>query len=161
MLLAPGYVLIPGDRTFHAGRMPIEGKPAARVLDTPDTPTIQTLVDHLNASDLGRTFTAADTLKNVMVKTRQPGSAEWELLGVGVPGDREVDLKRLEASLSPAERRPPPTDRLPSSTDRLPSRDHDASLTLISPSNGTVVSPDCASMICKVTRDGARYVGSP
>ena len=82
---------------------PIEGKPAARVLDTPDTPTIQTLVDHLNASDLGRTFTAADTLKNVMVKTRQPGSAEWELLGVGVPGDREVDLKRLEASLSPAE----------------------------------------------------------
>lgn len=82
---------------------PIEDKPAAQVLDTPDTPTIQTLVDHLNSLELDRRFTAADTLKNVLVKIRQPGSAEWELLGVGVPGDREVDLKRLEASLSPAE----------------------------------------------------------
>jgi prolyl-tRNA synthetase len=86
---------------------PIEGKPPAQVLDTPDTQTIQTLVDHLNSRDLshaeGRRFTAADTLKNVLVKIRQPGSAEWELLAVGVPGDREVDLKRLAASLSPAE----------------------------------------------------------
>jgi len=82
---------------------PIDDKPPARVLDTPDTPTIQTLVDHLNARDLGRRFTAADTLKNVMAKVRQPGSTEWQLLAVGVPGDREVDLKRLEASLSPAE----------------------------------------------------------
>jgi prolyl-tRNA synthetase len=38
-----------------------------------------------------------------MVKIRQPGEDKWELLGVGVPGDREVDLKRLAASLSPAE----------------------------------------------------------
>jgi prolyl-tRNA synthetase len=83
---------------------PIEGKPEARVLDTPDTPTIQTLVDHLNArDDLDRTFTAADTLKNVMVRTRRPGQTEWTLLGVGVPGDREVDFKRLEASLAPLE----------------------------------------------------------
>src|SRR6185437_8205657 len=36
-------------------------------------------------------------------KTRQPGSSEWTLLGVGVPGDREVDMKRLEAALDPAE----------------------------------------------------------
>ncbi|HEX2300931.1 MAG TPA: His/Gly/Thr/Pro-type tRNA ligase C-terminal domain-containing protein, partial [Pseudonocardiaceae bacterium] len=42
-------------------------------------------------------------LKNVMVKIREPGSADWQLLGVGVPGDREVDMKRLEASLAPAE----------------------------------------------------------
>jgi prolyl-tRNA synthetase len=60
-------------------------------------------VAFLNSADLGRTFTAADTLKNVMVKTRQPGAPDWELLGVGVPGDRDVDLKRLEASLAPAE----------------------------------------------------------
>ncbi|MGH3673081.1 MAG: His/Gly/Thr/Pro-type tRNA ligase C-terminal domain-containing protein, partial [Pseudonocardiaceae bacterium] len=73
------------------------------VLHTPGTPTIATLVDHLNAAGLGRTFSAADTLKNVMVKTRQPGAQDWELLGVGVPGDREVDMKRLEASLAPAE----------------------------------------------------------
>jgi prolyl-tRNA synthetase len=86
---------------------PVEGKPAAQVLDTPDTPTIQSLVEYLNSLDPsvaeGRQFAAADTLKNVLVKVRRPGEATWELLGVGVPGDREVDLKRLEASLSPAE----------------------------------------------------------
>ncbi|MDQ3599924.1 MAG: proline--tRNA ligase [Actinomycetota bacterium] len=87
---------------------PVHDKPAAVVHDTPDTPTIETLVAFLNAADLGpkedrRTFTAADTLKNVLVKTRQPGRTEWDLLGIGVPGDREVDLKRLEAALAPAE----------------------------------------------------------
>ncbi|HXT42744.1 MAG TPA: proline--tRNA ligase [Pseudonocardiaceae bacterium] len=83
--------------------LPLEGQPAARVLHTPDTPTIDTLVDHLNGAGLGRTFSAADTLKNVMVKTRQPGATDWVLVGVGVPGDREVDMKRLAASLDPAE----------------------------------------------------------
>jgi prolyl-tRNA synthetase len=81
----------------------IEDKPEAVVHHTPNTPTIETLVDFLNAADLGRTFTAADTLKNVLLKTRPPGEDKWELLAVGVPGDREVDMKRLEASLSPAE----------------------------------------------------------
>ncbi|MGW5645463.1 proline--tRNA ligase [Saccharopolyspora sp. NPDC003752] len=81
---------------------PIEGKAAAEVHHTPNTPTIETLVDYLNANT-DRKFTAADTLKNVLVKTRQPGSSDWELLAVGVPGDREVDMKRLEASLEPAE----------------------------------------------------------
>jgi prolyl-tRNA synthetase len=82
---------------------PIDGLPPARVLHTPDTPTIDALVNHLNAAGLDRTFTAAGTLKNVMVKIRQPGEKDWELLGVGIPGDREVDMKRLEASLAPAE----------------------------------------------------------
>ncbi|SFW90882.1 proline--tRNA ligase [Amycolatopsis australiensis] len=82
---------------------PIEGRPEAQVHHTPNTPTIESLVEFLNKADLGRTFTAADTLKNVMLKTRQPGSAEWELVCVAVPGDREVDMKRLEASLEPAE----------------------------------------------------------
>lgn len=82
---------------------PVEGRSAAEVHHTPDTPTIQTLVDFLNGAGLGRAFTAADTLKNVLVKTRQPGEKEWKLLGVGVPGDREVDVKRLEAALEPAE----------------------------------------------------------
>jgi prolyl-tRNA synthetase len=77
--------------------------PPMRVLDTPDTPTIATLVDRLNSADLGlgRTFTAADTLKNVVLKTRAPGDSDWELLVVGVPGDREVDLKRLSGQLEP------------------------------------------------------------
>jgi len=82
---------------------PVEGKPDAAVHDTPDTPTIETLVAFLNAAGLARTFTAVDTLKNVMVKTRAPGGPDWQLLGVGVPGDRDVDLKRLEAALAPAE----------------------------------------------------------
>ncbi|NBH02990.1 proline--tRNA ligase [Amycolatopsis sp. SID8362] len=82
---------------------PIEGRPEAQVHHTPNTPTIESLVTFLNNADLGRTFTAADTLKNVMLKTRQPGAKEWELVCVAVPGDREVDMKRLEASLEPAE----------------------------------------------------------
>jgi prolyl-tRNA synthetase len=81
----------------------VDDKPAAQVHHTPDTPTIDTLVAFLNGAGLGRTFTAADTLKNVLVKTRRPGADGWELLCVGVPGDREVDMKRLQASVEPAE----------------------------------------------------------
>ena len=82
----------------------VENLPEAQVHYTPDTPTIESLVDFLNTKpELGRTFTAADTLKNVMVKIRQPGERDWRILGIGVPGDREVDAKRLEASLVPAE----------------------------------------------------------
>ncbi len=85
---------------------PIDGLPDAVVHETPDAPTIATLVDWANSADLpsfaGRAVTAADTLKNVLLKVRQPGG-EWELLAVGVPGDREVDEKRLGAALEPAE----------------------------------------------------------
>ena len=83
-----------------------DGLPASRVEDTPDTPTIQTLVDLMNArSDLrhsDRDWTAADTLKNVVVMLKHPdGTAEP--LAIGVPGDRDVDLKRVEAQVGPAE----------------------------------------------------------
>ncbi|MFI9380289.1 proline--tRNA ligase [Kutzneria sp. NPDC052558] len=85
----------------------IDGKPEAKVYDTPNTPTIATLVawfnEHSLTAGLGREFTAADTLKNVLLKTRRPGEDKWELLAIGVPGDREVDQKRLEAALEPAE----------------------------------------------------------
>ncbi len=79
----------------------IDDKPAAQVHHTPNTPTIETLVAFLNGADLGRQFTAADTLKNVLLKTRAPGEEKWELLAIGVPGDREVDMKRVEAALEP------------------------------------------------------------
>ena len=82
--------------------LPIEGLPEATVYDTGDTPTIATLVDWANSAGLGLAITAADTLKNVLLKVRQPGG-DWELLAIGLPGDREVDDKRLEAALSPAE----------------------------------------------------------
>ena len=73
------------------------------VHDTPDTPTITALVELANQQSLdGRTdWTAADTLKNVVVTVHHPGR-EDTLLVIGVPGDREVDLKRLDAALSPA-----------------------------------------------------------
>ena len=77
------------------------GTPEAVVHDTPDATTIDALVEWANAADLGRTVTGADTLKCVMVKVREPGK-EPELVGIGVPGDREVDMKRLEASFEPA-----------------------------------------------------------
>ena len=77
----------------------------ARVVDTPDAPTIDSLVELCNRayprSD-GRAWTAADTLKNVVVTLIHPGG-ERELLVVGVPGDRDVDMKRLEAAVAPAE----------------------------------------------------------
>lgn len=82
--------------------------PAAHVEATPGTPTIESLVALANAehprSD-GREWTAADTLKNVVLSVVQPDGSR-ELLVVGLPGDREVDLKRLEAALAPAEAEP-------------------------------------------------------
>ncbi|MFC8382340.1 proline--tRNA ligase [Nocardia sp. NPDC057272] len=83
--------------------LPIEGQADAVEYDTPNTPTIATLVDWANeAKVLDRTVTAADTLKNVMVKLRHP-DGKTEILGIGVPGDREVDDKRLGAAVEPAE----------------------------------------------------------
>jgi prolyl-tRNA synthetase len=83
----------------------VEATPAAHVEDTPDTPTIETLVGLANArADLrrdDREWDAADTLKNVLVKLRQP-DGKTELLAIGLPGDREVDQKRLEAVVLPA-----------------------------------------------------------
>lgn len=80
-------------------------EPAPQVVATPDTPTIDSLVDLCNSTyprPDGREWTAADTLKNVVVVLIHP-HGERELLVVGVPGDREVDMKRLEAAVAPAE----------------------------------------------------------
>ncbi|MCK0518476.1 proline--tRNA ligase [Williamsia sp. DF01-3] len=79
----------------------IEGLPEATVHDTGNTPTIDTLVAWARETFPDRGFTAADTLKNVVVKLRRPDGTT-ELLAVGVPGDREVDMKRLEAAVEPA-----------------------------------------------------------
>lgn len=83
--------------------LPFDGIPAAHVEDTPDTPTIETLVDLSNArfprSD--RPWTAADTLKNIVFRVTDPDGTTWAL-AIGLPGDREVDMKRLEAVLHPS-----------------------------------------------------------
>ncbi|MEM9038218.1 MAG: proline--tRNA ligase [Actinomycetota bacterium] len=89
--------------------LPLDGLAEAVVHDTPDTPTIETLVDFANTDEAtrrsDRAWTAADTLKNVIVKLRHP-TGEIEALAIGIPGDREVDMKRLEASVAPAEPEP-------------------------------------------------------
>ncbi|MBJ7287404.1 proline--tRNA ligase [Williamsia sp.] len=79
---------------------PVDGLSDAVVHETGSTPTIATLVEWANAT-LDHPVTAADTLKNILVKVHHPG-AETEIVGVGVPGDRDVDMKRLEASFEPA-----------------------------------------------------------
>ena len=77
--------------------------PVAHVEDTPDTPTIETLVafanEHFPRGD--RHWEAADTLKNVVVMLRYLEGGRTPLV-VGVPGDRDVDTKRLQAQVEPA-----------------------------------------------------------
>jgi prolyl-tRNA synthetase len=91
-------------RTLAPAPSDPEGLTAATVFDSPDTPTIATLVDLLNARhprEDGREWTAGDTLKNVVLAlTHIDGTRE--LVVVGIPGDREADLKRAEASFFPA-----------------------------------------------------------
>jgi len=82
--------------------VPYDDVPAAHVEDTPDTPTIQTLVSLLDAKlpRADRPWAASDTLKNVVFLLTHPDGST-EPLAIGVPGDREVDEKRLEAALYP------------------------------------------------------------
>ncbi|MFE0085901.1 proline--tRNA ligase, partial [[Kitasatospora] papulosa] len=58
-------------------------------LDTPDTPTIESLAAHLGVP-------ASATLKNLLIKV------DGEIVAVGVPGDREVDMGKLGEHLAPA-----------------------------------------------------------
>ncbi|GAB88812.1 proline--tRNA ligase [Gordonia rhizosphera] len=81
--------------------IPFDGLPEATAYDTPNATTIEALVQWANAT-LEGTYGGQDTLKTMVLRVRQPGGV-WELTGIGVPGDREVDMKRLEASLEPAE----------------------------------------------------------
>ncbi|MFC5721092.1 proline--tRNA ligase [Streptomyces gamaensis] len=73
-------VVAPADPSGHG---PVEE------LDTPDTPTIETLARHLGVP-------ASATLKNLLVKV------DGEITAVSVPGDREVDLGKLAGHLAPA-----------------------------------------------------------
>jgi prolyl-tRNA synthetase len=79
--------------------------PAAHVENTPDTPTIATLVDISNSrSELRRAdrdWQASDTLKNVVVMEITYDGVRKPLV-IGLPGDREVDTKRVEAAIHPS-----------------------------------------------------------
>ena len=96
----------------------LDGLGGPVIFDSPNTPTIQTLVDHSNAhleapasgiagpaTDGVTEWTAAHTLKNVVLAlTHLDGTRE--LVIVGVPGDRDVDDKRVEVAFAPAEVEP-------------------------------------------------------
>ncbi|MGB4776939.1 proline--tRNA ligase [Microbacterium sp.] len=83
--------------------IPFDSLPEPVIFDSPDTPTIDTLVAHSNAvldTSMGA-YTAADTLKNVVLAlTHLDGTRE--LVIVGIPGDRDVDDKRVEVAFAPA-----------------------------------------------------------
>ncbi|MEV4975629.1 proline--tRNA ligase [Streptomyces scopuliridis] len=74
---------------FTATVPAVAGPGPVEELDTPDTPTIETLAAHLGVP-------ASATLKNLLVKV------DGEITAVGVPGDREVDLGKLGEHLAPA-----------------------------------------------------------
>ncbi|MDF1486762.1 proline--tRNA ligase [Tessaracoccus caeni] len=86
--------------------LPIDDAPAMALVDTPDAGTIDAVVEILNR-DLPRenAWTGADTLKNLILKVTEPGG-KTRALAIGLPGDREVDMKRLEAALEPATSEP-------------------------------------------------------
>ncbi|MEU3917037.1 proline--tRNA ligase [Streptomyces sp. NBC_01410] len=76
--------------TFAAEAVDSAGHGPVEELDTPDTPTIESLAEHLGVP-------ASATLKNLLVKV------DGEIVAVGVPGNREVDLGKLSDHLAPAE----------------------------------------------------------
>jgi len=65
---------------------------AMEVFDSPNTPTIDSLVELYNKK-FGESADAAATLKNVLVMVDDVATS------ILVPGDREVDLKRVGANL--------------------------------------------------------------
>ncbi len=67
--------------------------PTVEVMDTPNTPTIESLVEVMN-KNYGGGFSAADTLKNILLM------ADGIAISVLVPGNREVDVKRVQANLT-------------------------------------------------------------
>ena len=75
--------------TYELKPVDAAGVAALEEIPTPDTPTIETLAAHLGVE-------ASDTLKNLLVKV------DGEIVAVGVPGDREVDMGKVEAHFAPA-----------------------------------------------------------
>ena len=81
-------------RTTPPAPLAYDDAPAAHVEDTPDTPTIETLVELANARfpRTDRPWQASDTLKNVVLMITEVDGSGHPLV-IGVPGDRELDLK--------------------------------------------------------------------
>jgi prolyl-tRNA synthetase len=83
----------------------LQGQAAAEVLTTPACSNIKRIVAWSNENNQridGADWTAAHTLKNNVMALVSP-EGKRELVVVGLPGDREVDVKRAEAAFSPNE----------------------------------------------------------
>lgn len=84
---------------------------AMTLRDLPDAKSIDAMVNQCNAlypREDGRQWTQADMLKNVVIAVKHPEDEEheepWrEIVVVALPGDRQVDMKRLEAQFAPSE----------------------------------------------------------
>jgi prolyl-tRNA synthetase len=88
--------------------IPFDGLPEPVVFDSPDAATIATLIELVNErleAPEGGEWTAAHTLKNVVLALKHLDGTR-ELVVVGLPGDREVEEKRLEVAFAPAEVEP-------------------------------------------------------
>ena len=91
--------------TVAPPKIEIAGQPAAEVLATPACSNIKRIVAWSNENNKradGTEWTAAHTLKNNVMALVSP-EGKRELVIVGLPGDREVDVKRAEAAFSPNE----------------------------------------------------------
>ena len=103
---AGGYAAnIEAFTTIAPPAIELDGLPSAEEFDSPNTPTIDSLVSFVNAEHPradGRAWTAADTLKNVVLALSHLDGTR-ELIAVGLPGDREVDLARIEVAFAPAD----------------------------------------------------------
>ena len=89
--------------TVAPSKLPIDGQPAAVTHPTPAAASIAALVEIANQTIKradGRDWTAADTLKNIVLALTSP-EGKRSLVVVGIPGDREVEPKRAEAAFSP------------------------------------------------------------
>ncbi len=100
-----GYVAnVEAVETPRPAPSPIEGLADPVVVETPGADTIDALVESVNevAPREDRPWQASDMLKNVVFAVTD-SAGNRDLLVVGVPGDREIDTTRLEASVSPME----------------------------------------------------------
>lgn len=82
----------------------VAAAPEMAQFPTPGVGTIAGLVELLNAQlpREDRAWEGAETLKNVLFMVSAPDGTSYPL-ALGLPGDREVDVKRLEAAMEPAE----------------------------------------------------------
>ena len=91
--------------TVAPPKISISSQAAAEVISTPECSNIKRIVAWSNENRKrtdGSSWSAEHTLKNNVMALISP-DGKRELVVIGLPGDRDVDLKRAEAAFSPNE----------------------------------------------------------